>query len=357
MSSASAQPVVALPVVTNSEQKCFRRCVREHHYAYELGIRPLDEAEALRFGTLTHTGLEAWWRTAWALQQAEREAAEGWLGEVTGNKAPELTPLEAAIEALRDQVLDEYDLVRAGVLLQGYDARWDWNEYEILAVEQEFRAPLINPATGQPSRTYMVAGKLDAIVRRRSDGLVFIVEHKTTSEDIGVGSQYWARLQIDSQISIYYAGARSLGYDPAGCIYDVLGKAKIAPLKATPEESRKYTKRGELYAHQRAEDETPDEYRARLVAKVCEDPDRYYQRGDVVRLENEEREAAFDVWQTARSMREAKLARRYPRNPESCVRYGRVCSYFRVCTGSASLEDPGFFERVANVHQELSQTA
>ena len=341
MSSAALAPTVELPVVTNSEQKCFRRCVREHHYAYELGIRPVDEAEALRFGSLVHVGLEAWWRAAWALQQGTSD----------------VHPLTAAVEALRDQVLDEYDLVRAGVLLQGYDARWLWNEYEILAVEQEFRAPLINPASGQPSRTYMLAGKLDAIVRRRNDGVVLIVEHKTTSEDIGVGSQYWARLQIDSQISIYFAGARALGYDPGGCLYDVLAKPKIAPLKATPEESRKYTKRGELYANQRAEDETPDDFRQRLVEKVCADPDRYYQRGDVVRLESEEREAAFDVWQTARSMREAKLARRYPRNPESCVRYGRVCSYFRVCTGSASLEDPAFFERVENVHQELSASA
>jgi hypothetical protein len=337
-----------LPLITNSEQKCFRRCAREHHYAYELGIRSIDEAEALRFGSLVHVGLEAFWRALHAQQQAAASANDA---------APLPTPLTAAIDAMAPNAADEFDLVRAGVMMQGYDARWAEDEYEVLAVEVEFRAPLINPATGQPSRTYMVAGKLDAIVRRRRDGLIFIVEHKTSSEDIGVGSKYWARLQIDSQISIYFAGARALGYEPAGCVYDVLAKPRIAPLKATPLEARKMTKRGELYANQRAEDETANEFRERLVGKICEDPDRWYQRGEVVRLESEEREAAFDVWQTARSMREGQLAARYPRNPESCERYGRVCNYFSVCTGSGSLEDAGRFERVANVHQELSESA
>lgn len=339
---------IGLPIITNSEQKTFRRCAREHHYGYELGIRPIDEAEALRFGSLVHVGLEAWWRALYALQQAD----------AAGDSEAHLpTPLEAAIDAMAPEAADEYDMARAGVMMQGYDARWSDDEYEVLEIEVEFRAPLLNPATNAASRTFELAGKLDAIVRRRRDGMILIVEHKTSSEDIGVGSQYWARLQIDSQISIYFAGARSLGYDPGGCLYDVLAKPGLKPLRATPEESRKYTKRGDLYANQRAEDETPNEYRERLVAKVIEDPDRFYQRGEVVRLESEEREAAFDVWQTARSMREAQLARRYPRNPESCVRYGRVCSYFGVCTGVSSLEDAGRFERVENVHQELSVSA
>jgi len=305
--------------------------VREHHHAYRLGYRSLGEAEALRFGSLFHRGLEAWW-----LAYGHEE------------------PLAAAIDAMGPHAQDEYDLVRAGVLMQGYDARWADEELDVLAVERQFAAPLINPATGAASRTYEVAGKVDALVRLRSDGRVYIVEHKTTSEDIGLGSQYWERLQLDSQVSIYFAGARSLGYDPAGCLYDVISKPRQAPLRATPEESRKYTKRGDLYANQRAEDETPDEYRQRLVELVAASPERFYQRGLVVRLEEEERDAAFDSWQTARAIREAELAQRYPRNPDICMRYGRLCSYFPVCTGKASLEDPTLFVRVENVHQELS---
>lgn len=320
----------ALPVVTNSELKTFRRCVREHFHSYVLGVRSLAEAEALRFGSLFHLGLEAWWR------------------------APS-DQLAAAIDAMAPHALDEFDAVRAGVLLQGYDARWAADDIEVLAVEQEFRAALVNPATGAASRTYEVAGKLDAIVRNRADNRIYIVEHKTTSEDIGAGSQYWQRLQLDAQISIYFAGARSLGFDVAGCLYDVIAKPRQAPLKATPEESRKYTRDGRLYANQRAEDETADEYRQRLTEVICAAPERFYQRGLVVRLEEEERDAAYDNWQTARAMRDAELAKRHPRNPDNCMRYGRLCSYFGVCTGTASLEDPTLFKRVDNVHQELAE--
>jgi hypothetical protein len=320
-----------LPVITNSELRTFRRCVREHHHAYRLGYRSRAEAESLRFGSLFHLGLEAWWRAPTVSEQ-----------------------LPAAIEAMGPHAEDEYDLVRAGVLLQGYDARWGAAGLEVLGVEVQFRAPLINPATGAPSRTFELAGKLDAIVRDRADGLVYIVEHKTSSEDIGPGSQYWQRLTLDSQVSIYYAGARSLGHDVAGCIYDIIGKPRHAPLRATAAESRKYTRDGRLYANQRAEDETPDEYRQRLIEQVCAEPDRFYQRGTVVRLEEDERDAAADNWNTARAMREAEVAQRWPRNPDSCMRYGRVCSYFGVCTRTASLDDPTLFVRVDNVHQELS---
>jgi hypothetical protein len=327
-----------LAVITNSEMKAFRRCVREHHIAYELAIRALGDVESLRFGTLFHTGLEAWWRALWALQQG----------------VSEVPPLTAAIEAITPHAEDEYDLVRAGVLLQGYDARWCEDEYEVLAVEVEFRTALINPESGAASRTFVLAGKLDAIVRRRRDGLVAIVEHKTTSEDIGGDSKYWKRLTLDSQISTYFAGARALGHDIAVCIYDVIGKPKHAPLRATPEETRKYTKAGLLYANQRAEDETPDEFRVRLTEVIAEAPERFYDRREVVRLEADERDAAFDVWQTARALREAQVAERWPRNPDGCERYGRLCGYFDVCTGLASLDDPTRFERVDNVHQELA---
>jgi PD-(D/E)XK nuclease superfamily len=327
-----------LPLLTNSELKTFRRCVLEHHLSYELGYRGLGEAEALRFGSLFHLGLEAWWRALWAQQLGTADNA----------------PLSAAIEAMREHAEDEFDMVRAGVLLQGYDARWGNDDLEVLGVELEFRAPLINPESGAASRTFELAGKLDALVRNRADGLVYIVEHKTSSEDIGVGSQYWQRLTLDSQISMYFAGGRSLGYDIAGCIYDVIGKPRHAPLRATAEESRKYTKRGELYANQRAIDETPEEYRQRLVAIIAEAPDRFYQRGTVIRLEADERDAMFDNWQTARALRDAQVASRWPRNPDNCMRYGRLCSYFPVCTRTASLEDPTLFRRVDNVHQELS---
>lgn len=50
-------------VLTNSRIRCFQTCRRKHYYQYELGIERQDaeEREALFFGSLWHTALEAWW--------------------------------------------------------------------------------------------------------------------------------------------------------------------------------------------------------------------------------------------------------------------------------------------------------
>lgn len=332
----------ALQLVTNSEIKTYRRCAREHHYAYRLGYRPTLIAEALRVGSLLHLGLEAYWRH-WEYWATDSDQA-----------------LFAAWDAMRPWAIDGFDAARAEQLMRGYHARWQGQHrvdaFEVLGVELEFRAPLVNPATSAASRTFELGGKLDALIRR-SNGRVYLVEHKTTSEDIGAGSTYWQRLQLDAQVSMYYAGARSLGYDVAGCDYDVVGKPKIRPLKATPLESRQFKRNGELYANQRAENETVEQFEARLTEEIAANGDRYYQRGVVVRLDAEERDAGFDVWQVLRVMRESELAQRYPRNPEACMRWGRACDYFGVCTGTATLDDPHDFRHVEHVHEELSAGA
>lgn len=317
--------------LTNSRLKTARACQREHQYRYELGYVPTVEAAALRFGTLIHLGLEAWWL------------------------APPEERLEAALGKLARAEADPFDRVRAEVMLGGYHFRWRDEPYEVLAVEAQFDTPLINPGTGAPSRTWRLSGKLDVILRDLRDGQKRSMEHKTSSEDVTPGSVYWKRLRMDGQISVYFDGAKSLGHEVAGCVYDVLAKPAIRPLKATPVGSRKYKANGEIYANQREQDETPEEFRIRLVETITADPAGHYQRGEVVRLENEIEEARYDTWQIAQQIQEALRMERYPRNPDACVRYGRTCPYFDVCTGGAALEDEALFARLENVHPELSE--
>jgi hypothetical protein len=251
---------------------------------------------------------------------------------------------------------DPYDLARAEAMLAGYHARWvdDMQDLVVLGVELEFNAPLRNPDTGAMSRTWTLAGKLDVLVQHASTGAVNVVEHKHTSVDAGPGSDYLKRLRMDGQVTTYFAGATSLGHDVEACIYDVLVKPGLRPLKATPPESRKYTKDGRLYANQRERDETPDEYRARLLDAIAAEPNDFYLRANVVRHEVEMHEGMADIWETGRAMREAELAGRHPRNPDACVRYGRTCEFFDVCTGEGSLQDDQRYRRSARVHTELS---
>lgn len=220
---------------------------------------------------------------------------------------------------------------------------------------------------------------------------IYVVEHKTTSFEIGFGSTYWKRLTLDAQISKYLVGARALGHEPIGVMYDVIRKPQLRPLSATPVEAREYTKPkdkacaeckkknaapaphtddegrackdgrivtdpgGRLYANMREFDETPDEYAARIRKDIAEDPDKYFQRGHIVRLESEERDAAKDAWELARQIREAQLANRWPRNPDACDAYGSFCPYFAVCTGEATIDDPTRYRDADQTHEELSK--
>jgi hypothetical protein len=316
-------------VLTPTRLKAFRRCAREHHYLYELGYRPTVEAEALRFGRLMHDALAAWWSTS------RLDAA--------------LAVLDAAAS-----VTDPFELVKARLLVIGYHARWSEQPLDVLAVKAEFRAPVVDPATDTRSRTWVLGGRIDVIVRDRRDGLVRIVEIRTTSEDIDAGSDYRTRLRLDAQVGANFVGANALGYDVVGCVFDLIRKPGLRPLKATPLESRRFTKDGRLYAAQRDRDETPEEYGARITEDIAADPDAYFARPEVLRTPGDVREHRLDIWELGREIRENALDGRIPRNTDSCVRYGRTCGFLPVCSGEASIEDATRFARVDHVHPELT---
>jgi hypothetical protein len=235
-----------------------------------------------------------------------------------------------------------FDTAKAEAMLRGYDARWGEEmatRYIVLAVEAEFRAPLINPETGAASRTWQRGGKIDAIAHDTQESRDLVVEHKTASEDISPGSAYWKKLRMDGQVSGYFLGADALGFKAEACLYDVLGKIALRPYQPSKK---------------RSEPETPEEFRDRCIEAIVSEPNAYFRRGEVVRLEAEAEEALFDDWQTAQQIRAATRLGRFPRNPDACMKWGRACDYFDVCTGEASITDPFRFRQSAHVSPELT---
>lgn len=341
-----------MKVFSNSRWKTARSCMRQHHYRYTIGMTSVLEAKALRFGSLIHLGLEARWRNL----------------------------LEGAYEAMLlalEQEADPYDRARARALLHGYHYRWeaDFADYEVLAVESEFRVPLVNPRTGARSRTWQQGGKFDVLVRSRRDGMVRVVEHKTSSEDIGNGD-YWARLRLDSQVSGYMDAANAMGLDVVSTLYDVIAKPGLRPKMATPVASRKYTKGkrcktcrkeerqcipcfveepSRLYSDQRELDESPGDFEARLCEDIAAHPEQYYQRGDVVRLEHDVNEHRHDLWQWSRQVADSERTGVAPRNTSSCSQWNRSCEFLAVCAGEASIDDPMRF-RKRETNPELETT-
>lgn len=288
-----------LPILTQSELRTYRRCAREHALAYRQGLRSVEpDAAPLRFGTAIHQALANWW---------DGQTIEDCLSSM-------------------GSLGDDFEDARALALFAGYVAHWRKPAGKVVLVEKEFRCALTNPATGADSRTFELAGKIDALTS--DDGRHLLVEHKTTSEDISPGSAYWQRLRIDTQIPIYLRGAESLGYRCDGVLYDVLAKPKLRPKKG----------------------ETSAQFYERCYAAVTDNPGAHYAQVELPILEREIDDAMADAWATARAIRESELTGRWPRNSDACVRWNRPCTYFGLCTGQRSAST--FIQ--SNPHPELS---
>jgi hypothetical protein len=374
-----------LPLLTNSAAKKFLDCPQAYYLSYERLIRPIAASEPLTFGDLMHKALEAWWNAA---QVAPATPCDGCGGAACvecmgcGYRGPSEW-LRSAFHVLAVDT-DPWRRATLESLMIGYAARWwrmrwegapyDGAPIEVLAVEQEFAGPMSNPATRGESKTWQRGGKIDVLVRVRTDLLptntdpaptmaslpVWVVEHKTSSEDFSAGSPYRARLRLDTQVSGYHVGARLLGHEQvAGVLYDVIGKPGLKPLKATPIDKRRYTKReGRLDARQRETDETVPEYQARLLDDIAGAGGGYYARFEVVRLADEEEAAARDTWMVAQAIRDAKRLNRWPRNPGACSKYGgRACEYLPICVGDATENDGTRYRRAETAHEELAQKA
>ena len=295
--------------------------MRKWKYAYKMLRRPIQTAYALRFGTLIHHALEAWWRSG---------------GD-----------LAAALNAITLHESDPFERAKARAMIRGYHVRWSAEELTVIAVEVMFECDLVNPATGRNSRNYRRTGKIDAICQK-PDGTYWLVEHKSSGEDIGVGSSYWKKLKIDGQISMYVEGAKlTFGYEIAGCLYDVLRKPAQKPYQV---------------GKARPQAETPDEYEERILtgaggkkddSSIMGDPDRYLRRGNVVRMADEMEEANYDVWQAVQNMHAAATSDRYPRNVDACNSFHRDCEYLPVCAGEASIEDDTLYRTARAAHEEL----
>ena len=318
--------------LTNSARNKFAACHRAYQLFYVQGKRPVIPSDALGFGTAMHALLEGVWGGF-----SSRAKGEGDGGPIfnTGDPYRDMT-----LKALYEGYLDRWE-------------RYDDERFERVAAEVYFEAPLMNPETGGISKTWVLAGKIDAIAREKSSGKLYIIEHKTTSQDIGPGSDYWRRLAIDGQVSGYYVGAQSNGYDVENCLYDVIRKPTIKPYKATPEDKRKYNKDGSLSKTCREFDETPEEWYHRLELDIIQRPDYYYARVEVARSADDLTDYLFDMWAVGREIADAQRLGRFSRNPQNCQSYGK-CEFFDVCSGCADIDDVTLFRNAEDPNEELT---
>lgn len=198
-------------LLTHSRMQSFKGCRKRHFFEYEVGIRKDTDPKALRMGSAGHEALDVLKMTddpGLAIESIQQFYAN--------------IPFEGDDDwylAIERETME--------TLIAGYAWRWHDQPFNVVASEQAFDLPLRNPETNSPSTVWDAAGKIDGIIEWDQRHLV--LEHKFISDEIDAQSDYWQRLQLDSQISLYVWAARQLGHDVSGVLYDVIRKPTIKP--------------------------------------------------------------------------------------------------------------------------------
>jgi hypothetical protein len=307
----------------------FRNCRKAVDWRYLQQLVPLERDRNLHFGSIIHECLQTWH------QRRDIEEVLALIGRLCPNR-------------LQDEN-QRRDWHLATAMMRGYAARYPAEEFEILALEKTFEGPIINPATGAASRSFVLAGKVDGIVRIGGDH--FILEHKTAGQ---VDGDYLEKLWTDFQITIYaYYIEQTMGIPITGILYNVLVKAKLQQGKGETEEEYQ-ARRAELLAKsktgkttaKRRLPESDDEFQQRLEEKYA-DAEMFHRemlylsrdRFDILRAE---------LWELTQAFLDARRREVFYQNTAFCFNYQRPCAYFALCRSNGNpnvIEN--FYQRVA----------
>jgi hypothetical protein len=272
-------------------------------------------------------------------------------------------PLSEAIDAIEQSKSDDITCHTAIALMRGYHDRWSNHPWKPVAVEEEFHLPLVNPDTGKSSRTFIWAGKRDA--RAFFEDKQFVVEHKTTSDDIqDPNSDYWRNLLVDSQVSAYALSSWQEGNKVQGTLYDVIKKPTIRP-KLIEKKERAAIASLQTYLGKQVTSETQrividgldrengELFAIRLGIDIEENPAKYFGRRTIIRMDGELIEFATELWQIGQEIRNTNTNQTHFKNSSSCLLYGRACEYLGICSGFDNPESDRWI-KADNPHRELT---
>jgi len=272
----------------------------------------------------------------------------------------------AIAEAIGEYPNEQLELiaVKCKALVAGYAARYpNDHEYIPAEVEQLCTANLSNPQTGRASRTFRLAGKLDAVLLR-GDSLV-LMDHKTCSEDItDPAGTYWRHLTVEAQPSHYMLLKWLNGCKLDEAMWDVMRKPTTSPkqLKTKAEHALivangtycgvpvSRATRDWLQTNNR---ENLEMYGIRLGHDCTEvRPEWYFQRRTIPRLDSELLAHAGQVWDMGKLILDSRRLDRWPRHSGQCMAYRSPCAYLGICSGMDTPDSEKWCRKKC-VHGEL----
>lgn len=331
-----------------SARSDFLACPMRVLFKYFYGLQPTEEKDSLRIGTIWHRCHEIMNMPAECkcpdclrheelrpdcylcegtgfLPKNQMQAVIRFLNHVYAEVPPYKTPDEWAVE----QIKILYSI-------SGY--YWHYgreDQFETVGTEIYFSLSIIDPKTGKAVPVAKRPGKVDRLVRHKESGLLYVFERKSTVTNLDSG-QYWDRVNMDGQVSMYLSAlrqAQKLGklekYGVAkddspiqGIYYDVWHKPGIEPKMLSQKDSKAFVETGEYFGEKfnivgevklgqvftingingaitlgKKEGtfkifETPEMYGARLLNDISERPDFYFAQREIARTD--EQLARFD---------------------------------------------------------------
>jgi hypothetical protein len=344
-------------LITHSRMNSFKSCRRRHWFEYEVGMRRLVDSRALRMGSAWHEGLHVL--------------------KVSDSLDDAVAIVRASYENLPEGI-EQYgwniECETVCTLLSGYQWRWQESKLEIIASEQPFYLPLKNPETGKATTSFDLAGKIDGVIKM-PDGRLAVLEHKTISDSVLPDSDWWRRLQVDPQVTLYVHAARELGYDVSTVLYDVVRKPTIGPTAVSlvdgdgvkivlDKDGKRVKNKNGAWRQTASTDDgyvlqtrpmTVSEWSSKMCIDIGERPEFYYARVEVPRLDQDISECMSEVWDIQQAVREAQRNDRWYRTVSKdtcsyCPFLGPCYMKFNPDTGLL----PEGFHYVEDKHSELS---
>ena len=269
-------------VTDSSKLGTYLECPRKFFLRHRLGLSPVPSSRHLDYGIAVHAGFARLYRAAmdgrpWGddvLKEAADEMERTY--RLTGRGPAEDMDSGSKTPGAFRAALPRY------AELWGDDAtRW-----EILAIEEAFHVTL-------PSGR-MIAGRMDVVARRRTDGALIAVEHKTTGR---VDLNWLWQWDLSHQVGTYDYALRMLY--PGQLVLGVLINAVVCPRVGKLTFDRMLVMRG------------VDEARAwsALIERALSD------------IEWDDREI---------TMNKTAPEEAFPMNPTSCNKYNG-CEYINIC--------------------------
>lgn len=193
--------------VSNSELQTFKNCRRRWWLAYYRGLRLRHESPIgpRAVGDRVHRALKAWYLPDGEVRTDPRDAlerliVEDWTTLTSENAASDDYPGPPLDDETMQRFRSEADLERA--MVEGY-VQWlsetgADSELRVIASETYLEADLADDLIHN-DRPVRVIGKLDVRVRRTSDDVRLVIDHKT----VGSFATATAVLPLDEQMLTY----------------------------------------------------------------------------------------------------------------------------------------------------------